>query len=100
METKTVKQSVTFKASPHDVYEALMDSKKHAQFTGDKASISRKIGGKFSIFDGYSEGTNLELIPGNKIVQTWRASDWAKGHYSRVTFSLKEVEGGTRLSFT
>ena len=30
METKTVKQTVTFKASPHDVYEALMDSKKVA----------------------------------------------------------------------
>ena len=37
MDTKTVKQTVTFKASPHDVYEALMDSKKHAKFTGDKA---------------------------------------------------------------
>ena len=24
--TKTIKQTVTFKASPHDVYEALMDS--------------------------------------------------------------------------
>jgi len=100
METKTVKQTVTFKASPHDVYEALMDSKKHAQFTGDKASISRKVGGKFSVFDGYSEGTNLELIPDNKIVQTWRASDWTEGHYSKVTFSFKEVEGGTRLNFT
>jgi activator of HSP90 ATPase len=100
METKTVKQSVILRASPHDIYEALMDSKKHAQFTGDKASISRKIGGKFSAFDGYSEGTNIELIPDKKIVQTWRASDWTEGHYSRVTFSLKEVEGGTRLTFT
>jgi activator of HSP90 ATPase len=100
MEIKTVKQTVTFKASPHDVYEALMDSKKHAKFTGDKASISRKVGGKFSVFDGYSEGTNLELIADNKIVQTWRASDWPEGHYSKATFSLKEIEGGTRLTFT
>jgi len=100
METKTVKQTVTFKASPHDVYEALMDSKKHSQFTGDKAIISRKVGGKFSAFDGYSEGTNLELIPDSKIVQTWRASDWPEGHYSKVTFILNEVNGGTRLDFT
>ena len=99
MEAKTVRQSVTFKASPHDVYEALMDSKKHAQFTGDKASISRKVGGRFSVFDGYSEGFNLELIPNKKIVQTWRANDWNKDHYSKVTFSLKEVEGGTHLTF-
>jgi len=33
--------------------------KKHSKFTGDKATISRKIVGKFSAFDGYSEGTNL-----------------------------------------
>jgi activator of HSP90 ATPase len=100
METKTIKQTVTFKASPDDVYEALMDSKKHAKFTGGKASISRKVGGKFTVFDGYSEGTNIELIPDKKIVQTWRASDWEEGYYSRVTFSLKEVENGTRLTFT
>jgi len=37
-----------------------------SKFTGDKASISRKVGGKFSVFDGYSEGANLELIPDTK----------------------------------
>ncbi|MBI4180700.1 MAG: SRPBCC domain-containing protein [Chloroflexi bacterium] len=100
MASKTIRQSVTFKASPHQVYEALMDSKKHSQFTGGKASISRKVGGKFSAFDGYAEGVNLELVPEEKIVQTWRASDWPEGHYSKVTFSLKEVTSGTRLTFT
>ncbi len=100
MDAKTVKQTVTFKASPHDIYEALMDSQKHAKFTGDKASISRKVGGKFSVFDGYAEGVNLELMPDDKIVQTWRASDWPDGHYSKVTFLLKEITGGTRLTLT
>jgi activator of HSP90 ATPase len=99
MENKTIRQTITFKASPHDIYEALMDSRKHAKFTGDKASISRKVGGKFSVFDGYSEGSNLELIPDAKIVQSWRASDWPEGHYSQVTFTFKEIPGGTRLSF-
>ena len=100
MKTKTIRQSVTLKASPHDVYEALMDSRKHSQLTGGKASISREVGGKFSAFDGYCEGTNLQLVPDKKIVQSWRASDWPEGHYSKVTFSLKEVEDGTHLTFT
>jgi activator of HSP90 ATPase len=100
LETLNVKQTVTFKAPPHDVYEALLDSKKHAKFTGDKAVISRKVGGKFSTFDGYSEGTILELVPDAKIVQSWRASDWPEGHYSKATFSFKAIPGGTRLSFT
>ena len=100
METKTVKQSVTFGASPHEIYEDLMDSGKHAQLTGGEAKISRKVGGKFTAFDGYSEGINVELVPDKKIVQTWRASDWPEGHYSKATFLLKEVQGGTRLTFT
>jgi activator of HSP90 ATPase len=100
MATRTIRQSVTFKASPHDVYEALMDSKKHAKFTGSKASISREMGGKFSAFDGYAEGINLQLVPDKKIVQSWRASDWPEGHYSKVTFLFKEIKGGTHLTFS
>jgi activator of HSP90 ATPase len=100
METKKIKQSITFKASPHDVYEALMDSKKHVKFTGGKASISREVGGKFSAFDGYAEGVNIQLEPDKKIVQSWRASDWPEDHYSEVTFLLKEIVGSTQLTFS
>jgi len=73
-----------------------MDSRKHARFTGGSARISRKVGGKFSVHDGYAEGRNLELIPDMKIVQTWRASDWPEGLYSNVTFELNETKIGTR----
>ncbi len=100
MKTKTIRQSVTFKATPHAVYEALMDSKKHAEFTGAAASISRQVGGKWSAWSGDLAGVNLELVPDQKIVQSWRGSDWSQGHYSNVTFALKEVPGGTRLTFT
>ncbi len=98
--SKTIRQTATFKASPHEVYETLMDAKKHAEFTGGEAKISRKVGGKFTIYDGEIEGENLELVPDKKIVQTWRYSDWPEGHYSTATFSLEEVDGGTRLTFT
>ena len=100
MKTKTIRQSVLFKASPHEVYEALMDSRKHAGFTGERAEISREAGGRISAYDGYIEGTNLELLPDTKIVQRWRSSEWPDGHYSTVTFELKRTTGGTRLSFT
>ncbi len=100
MTTKTIRQSVAFKASPHDVYETLMDSRKHAQFTGDGAEISREVGGRISAYGGYIKGTNEKLLPDRKIVQRWRSSDWPDGLYSTVTFDLKKVPGGTRLSFT
>jgi activator of HSP90 ATPase len=98
--SKLIRQSVTFKAKPHDVYEALMDSRKHAGFTGEKASISRKVGGKIMAYNGYITGKNLELVVDEKIVQDWHAAEWPGGHISRVTFRLRPVKGGTRLSFT
>ena len=101
VETRTIEQTVTFNASPHDVYEALMDSGKHSQFTGAKASISREVGGTFTAYDGALSGTILELVPDAKIVQSWRGSDdgWVPGHYSTATFTLEAVDGGTRLTF-
>jgi activator of HSP90 ATPase len=98
MRTRTVRQTVTFKVSPREVYEMLMDSRKHSEFTGDKATISRKVGGKFTVGE-YIQGVNLELFPDQKIVQSWRGSDWPEGHFSRATFSLKAIEGGSRLAF-
>jgi activator of HSP90 ATPase len=97
---KTIRQTATFKTSPHEVYEALMDAKKHMSFTEGKAKISREVGEKFSISDGEIQGKNLELAPDRKIVQAWRYSDWPEGHFSTATFELEKTEKGTRLTFT
>jgi activator of HSP90 ATPase len=97
---KNLKQTATFKTNAHAVYEILMDEKKHADFTGGKAKISREVGGTFSIYDGDIQGVNIELVPDKKIVQSWRYSDWPQGHYSTVTFLLEPSVQGTRLTFT
>ena len=67
-ETKTIKQIILIPATPEEVYDALIDEKKHAEFTGAKAKIDPKIGGKFTAWDGYIFGKNLELVKGKKIV--------------------------------
>jgi activator of HSP90 ATPase len=100
MNTKTIRQSVTFKTTPHEVFEAIMNSRKHAKFTGGPVSMSRKVDGKFKIYGGEIEGINLELVPDQKIVQSWRYSDWPEGHYSKITFLLKEIPKRTQLTFT
>jgi activator of HSP90 ATPase len=100
MRTKTLHQTISFNATTHDVYEALMDSKKHTEFTGAKAVISRNVGGKFTAFDDWASGTNVELVKDKKIVQTWRGADWPEDHYSTITFSLKQKGKETMLDFT
>ncbi|MBI4930877.1 MAG: SRPBCC domain-containing protein [Bacteroidetes bacterium] len=100
MKTKTIKQTVAFNVSPQEVYDALMDSKKHSTFTGAKAVISKNVGGKYYAYDGYHGGVNLELKPGEKIVQSWHAQNWEKGHFAKATFRFSKIKGGTRLVFT
>ena len=100
METKTLRQTVTFGASPREVYDMLMDSKKHQSLSGVPAKISKKVGGRFTAWGSHLSGFNLVLKPGEKIVQAWRATGWWPDHYSIATFDIAKARGGSRLTFT
>ncbi len=96
----TIRQTVLFDASPHDVFEALVDSKKHAAFTGDKAKIDRRVGGTFSVFGGYATGKTLRLEKDKVIIQSWRSTDFAKDDPdSTVSFRFSKSGNRTRLIF-
>src|SRR3989344_2466026 len=64
---KTIKQQVFINATPREVYEAYVDAKKHAVFTGANVKFEAKAGGKFDIWDGELIGENVKLVPGKKI---------------------------------
>lgn len=100
VKTKTLKQEELFDCTPREFYNAFMDPKQHSAFTGGRAIISQKVGGKFSVWDGYATGENVKLVPGKEIVQGWRASDWLEGHYSRIILQLETKKGRTLLKFT
>ncbi len=86
-------------AEPEEVYEAFMDPTKHAEFTGDEASGSSKVGKEFHAYGGYISAKNLELEPGRKIVQEWTTSEWPEGAPpSILTITLKKAKGGTKLT--
>ena len=42
MDTKNLKQEIIIKCSPHEVFEAFMDSKKHTKITESKVKISKE----------------------------------------------------------
>jgi activator of HSP90 ATPase len=94
---KAIRQTATIRgATPHDVYETIMDSKKHTKLAGSRTTVSRRVGGAFKVGRDL-EGKNLALVKDKKIVQSWRANDWPRGQYSRATFSLARTTGGTRI---
>ena len=101
MKTKSIKQTVTFDASPEKVYKLIMNQKVHAAFSGSKVIMSTKVNGKFDIFEGYCKGYNIELIESKKIVQAWHFAEegWPDDHYSICTFQFESVGDKTKLTF-
>jgi activator of HSP90 ATPase len=96
---KTIKQKLKFRLSPDTVYQLLVDSKKLSNLTGQKASISQKVGGEFSAQSGRVSGINVDLVPGKRLVQAWRSNEFPEGAFSMATFLLKKSkDGGTDLT--
>ena len=90
-------QEIDIKASRQRIYDALLDSKQFAAFTGMPAEINGEPGGTFSLFGGLIIGRNVELAPKERIVQAWRPADWEPGVYTLVKFDLKEWGPQTKL---
>jgi activator of HSP90 ATPase len=98
--TSTIHQEILFKATPSQVYDALIDSNQFSQVTGGAPTeISNEAGGAFSLFGGMISGRNIELVPNERIVQAWRAGNWDAGVYSVARFELKVKGAETLLVF-
>jgi activator of HSP90 ATPase len=99
LKTTTITQRVVIPALPDEVYEAFTNAKKHSEVTGGKATGNPTIGSKFTAWDGYILGKNLELEKDKKIVQEWVTSDWPQGYPpSKLELTFREVGGKTELT--
>ena len=98
LKTATIKQKAFIPAPPDEVYDALLDEKKHSEFTGVKATCDRRVGGKFTAHAGYISGKNLKLVSGKRIVQEWKTTEFPKGYKpSLLELTFKTKSGGTEL---
>ncbi len=97
---KTIEQTVSFSAPPAAVYQALLDSDKHAAFTGEPANIDARVGGGASAYGGKVTAINLELVDDSLIVQAWRPANLPTGVFTLVRYELSAKDGGTELKFT
>jgi len=86
-------------ACPNGFCEAWMSSKGHGTVTGGEAEVDARVRGKFTAWDGYISGKNVELSPGKKIVQTWRTTGFTRAQAdSRIEIALRKSGKGTRLT--
>jgi activator of HSP90 ATPase len=92
-----IHQEISLLAAPERVYQLLTDSTEFAAATERPADINTTEGGAFSIFGGYIQGRQIELVQGERIVQSWRGVDWTPGTHSLVRFTLTPEGDGTKL---
>jgi activator of HSP90 ATPase len=87
-------------ATPQEIYDAWLDSEGHINMTGGGATASAELGARYTAWDGYITGENIELESPKRIVQTWRSSEFPIGtNDSRLEIVLDEVDGGTKVTF-
>jgi activator of HSP90 ATPase len=99
-EKKTsIHQEIDIAADPQRVYQCLLVTEQFAAFSGRPARIDAQEGGAFTLFEGWIVGRNIELIPGERVVQAWRPTHWNAGIYSIARFELKTVGRATKIIF-
>lgn len=93
----SITQQALIAAEPAEVYAVLADADALSALSGMSGVPGRSAGEEFSAFDGNVTGRQIELVPGQRLVQAWRFPQFAPGTYSMVSFSLTAEAGGTRL---
>ncbi len=104
------KISVKLHAPVKDVFTGWLNEKIHSAFTGGAtAKIDPKEGGRFSVWDAYITGINIEIFPYKRIVQKWRTTEFTgsdedsllelfftfKEDYTLITFTHSNLPDGT-----
>ena len=95
--------SCTLPAATETIYDAWLDSARHAAMTGSAAKAGARVGDAHSSWDGYITGETLEFVPGRRIVQSWRTTEFADSDPdSTVVVELEPTRTGTgtRLTLT
>jgi len=89
----------TLNTSAKQVYKSWLSTQGHSKMTGGPAFISDKVGDSFTVWDGYIKGENLVLEPYNKIVQSWRSTNFKENDAdSRIEVTLSEKDGETEIT--
>ena len=99
----SIHQEAIIAAAPEQVYAVLTDGERFSAATGMPAQLSDIEGSAFAIFGGRVEGRQIELVPGERVVQAWRFGDehpdtWEPGVHSVVRFALTAEGEATRLA--
>ena len=91
--------TTTIKATAKQIYKSWLSTQGHTKMTGGVAFVSDKIGDSFTVWDGYITGENVALEPYNRIVQSWRSTNFQDDEPdSQIEVLLSENGNETTLT--
>lgn len=118
-EIAPVEVTVHIPAAPQDVFPYFTDPARYVQWMGSEAKLEPEPGGMYRVHmsDGFkAAGTFLQVEPPHLVVFTWGFADEEAAQHvkheqagassvsampagsTRVTVTLQEADGGTRLT--
>ena len=91
--------TTTLKATAKQIYKSWLSTQRHTKMTGGAAFVSDKVGETFTAWEGYITGKNIELESYNRIVQSWRTSNFEDNEDdSQIEILLSENGEETTLT--
>jgi uncharacterized protein YndB with AHSA1/START domain len=89
-----------FAVSAEKLYKAWLSPVHHGAMSyGGEAHIDPAVGGQFDCGDQYVWGSNLELEPFRRIVQSWRTTDFGEDQPdTRLELNFTDTEDGCELN--
>ena len=96
---ESLELSIVLPVTAEEIFTAWLDSHIHGLLTGSPAQIDPQIGGVFTAWDGYIQGRTLDLIRNQRIVQSWRTSDFpTEAPDSILEIQIESIPDGARLT--
>ncbi len=90
----TIKMSRRIKATPEEVYMALVNPFTIELWSGDPAIMSEVAGEEFSLLEGNISGKNISFIPNQEIKQIWYFGEEVE---SQVTIRVFPDKANTQV---
>ncbi len=96
--SETIELSRLIPARPERVFNAWLDASEHSLMTGGETATVNEDG-SYTAYDGYISGRTLESKPHERIIQTWRSTEFPEGAPdSRLEVVLEPDGEGTKLT--
>ncbi|KAH3672012.1 hypothetical protein WICMUC_004519 [Wickerhamomyces mucosus] len=99
--TSTLHFEPIFNTTAEQLFITFLDKNRIGAWTRSQPDFQGESlieGSSFNLFGGNISGKILELIPNEKIRQSWRLNSWKKDHYAELEINIYQGDSETKLN--